>query len=43
MFWVGPRLAFNDRIATLCDLQGYHAAITELFGRAPLVSPSPGV
>ena len=30
--WVGPQLAFNDRIGTLFDLRGYHAAISELFG-----------
>ncbi|MBY0298365.1 MAG: DUF2029 domain-containing protein [Methylobacterium sp.] len=33
--WVGPRLAFSDRLATLFDLDGYHAAIGTEFG-APL-------
>jgi hypothetical protein len=31
--WVGPQLAFGDRLATLFDLAGYHAAIGELFGQ----------
>jgi hypothetical protein len=30
--WVGPQLAFGDRLATLFDLKGYHAALGELFG-----------
>jgi hypothetical protein len=30
--WAGPQLAFGDRLATLFDLTGYHAAIGELFG-----------
>ena len=30
--WAGPRLAFGGRLATLFDLDGYHAAIGALFG-----------
>ena len=30
--WAGPQLAFGGRLDALLDLQGYHAAIGELFG-----------
>jgi hypothetical protein len=30
--WAGPQLAFDGRLATLFDLDGYHQAIGELFG-----------
>jgi hypothetical protein len=30
--WAGPQLAFGGQLDTLFDLQGYHAAIGELFG-----------
>ncbi|WP_407529085.1 glycosyltransferase family 87 protein [Methylobacterium oryzisoli] len=30
--WVGPRLAFSGRLATLFDLSGYHAALGQEFG-----------
>ncbi|KMO26919.1 hypothetical protein VQ02_34070, partial [Methylobacterium variabile] len=33
--WVGPRLAFSGQLATLFDLEAYHAAIGTTFG-APL-------
>ncbi|TGE02327.1 glycosyltransferase family 87 protein [Methylobacterium nonmethylotrophicum] len=32
--WVGPRLAFSGRLATLFDLDAYHAAIGIEFGQA---------
>jgi hypothetical protein len=31
--WVGPQLAFGGRLGVLFDLDAYHAALGELFGR----------
>lgn len=31
--WIGPQLAFGGRIATLFDLEAYHAALGTLFGQ----------
>ncbi|HVX57454.1 MAG TPA: glycosyltransferase family 87 protein, partial [Candidatus Saccharimonadales bacterium] len=31
--WVGPQLAFGGHLATLFDLDGYHAALGRLFGQ----------
>jgi Glycosyltransferase family 87 len=32
--WAGPQLAFGGRLATLFDLEGYHAALGGLFGQS---------